>query len=121
MGFPSPALDYLEDRIDLNKLLVQHPQATFFVRSEGLSMVNAFIPPKAHLVVDRALSPKNGDIVLAVVNGEFTVKFLIKNDSKCWLRSANPKYPDLEITPEMEMTIWGVVTFIITDPKDLKQ
>src|SRR3982074_3118869 len=91
-GFPSPALDYLEERIDLNQVFIQHPLSTFIVECTGDSMINAFIPPKAKLIVDRSLTPKNGDIVLAVVNGEFTVKFLKKSDYKCVLVPANRKY-----------------------------
>src|SRR5688572_12420122 len=97
-GFPSPALDYQEERIDLNKCFVKHPLSTFMVECTGDSMINAFIPPKARLIVDRSLTPKNGDIVLAVVNGEFTVKFLQKNDYKCRLIPANRKYTEIEIT-----------------------
>ena len=119
-GVPSPAADFMEERIDLNALLVKHPQATFIVRSEGDSMVNAFIPPQAYLVIDRSVSPQNGDIVLAVVNGEFTVKYLKKNAFKCWLVPANSKYPEIAITPEMNMQVWGVVTSIISDPKLLR-
>ena len=119
MGIPSPARDYPEERIDLNKLLVPHPQATFIVRSEGDSMINAFIPHTALLVIDRSVIPRNGDIVLAALNGELTVKYLKKNDHKCWLCPANSKYRETEITPDMNMVIWGVVTGIITDPKDL--
>lgn len=120
-GFPSPAMDYMEERIDLNKVFIQHPLATFLIESEGTSMINAFIPPKAKLIVDRSLTPQNGDIVLAVVNGEFTVKFLKKNEHKCWLCPANSKYPEIEITEEMNMQIWGVVTTILTDTKDVKR
>ena len=78
-GFPSPALDYLEDRIDLSKDLIRHPASTFIVECTGDSMMGAFIPPKARLVVDRSLTPVNGNIVVAVLNGEFTVKFIRKN------------------------------------------
>ena len=120
-GFPSPALDYTEERIDLNKALIENPLATFIIECRGDSMVNAFIPPKARLIIDRSLTPENGHIVLAVVNGEFTVKFLKKNKHKCWLVPANRKYNDIEITPEMDMHIWGVVTHIISDTKDLRQ
>src|SRR6478735_12754878 len=81
-GFPSPAMDYMEERIDLNKEFIKHPLATFIVECTGDSMINAFIPPKARLIVDRSVSAKNGDIVLAVLNGEFTVKYLRKNDLK---------------------------------------
>lgn len=120
-GFPSPAMDYMEERIDLNEIIIKHPLATFIVENVGDSMINAFIPPKAKLVVDRSVTPKTGDIVLAVLNGEFTVKFLKKNDFKCWLVPANSKYQDIEITGEMDMQVWGVVTSIITDTKDVKR
>lgn len=119
-GFPSPANDYLEERIDLNKVIIKHPLSTFIVECEGDSMVNAFIPPKAKLVVDRSVKPKNGDIVLAIINGEFTVKYLKQNEFKCWLMPANKKYPEIQITPEMEMQVWGVVIHILIDPKDTR-
>src|SRR6188508_2447423 len=79
-GFPSPAADYAEERINLNDFLIQHPEATFIVRCEGDSMINAFVSPKCYLVVDRSLTARNGDIVLAYVAGRFTVKYLQKND-----------------------------------------
>jgi DNA polymerase V len=118
-GFPSPAMDYMEERIDLNKEFIKHPLATFIVECTGDSMINAFIPPKARLIVDRSVSPKSGDIVLAVLNGEFTVKFLKKNDYNCFLVPANSKYKEIKILPEMNMEVWGVVTSIITDAKDV--
>jgi len=120
-GFPSPALDYMEERIDLNKVLIQHPLSTFIIECTGDSMINAFIPPKAKLVVDKSITAQNGDIVVAVMNGDFTVKFLKKNDFKCWLIPGNIKYKEIEITPEMNMQIWGVVTKIIIDPKDVRK
>ncbi|HTE28520.1 LexA family protein [Flavitalea sp.] len=120
-GFPSPAMDYMEERIDLNKEFIKHPLATFIVECTGDSMINAFIPPKAKLIVDRSLSPKSGDIVLAVINGEFTVKFLKKNDYNCFLIPANSKYKEIKVLPEMNMEVWGVVTSIITDTRDVKR
>ena len=120
-GFPSPAMDYMEERIDLNKEFIKHPLATFIVECTGDSMINAFIPPKAKLIVDRSLSPKSGDIVLAVINGEFTVKFLKKNDYNCFLVPANSKYKEIKVLPEMNMEVWGVVTSIITDTRDVKR
>ncbi|RNI39869.1 peptidase [Hanamia caeni] len=119
-GFPSPAMDYMQERIDLNKEFIPHPLSTFIIESSGYSMINAFIPPRARLIVDRSITPKNGDIVLAVLNGEFTVKFLKKNQYKCWLVPANSKFKEIEITGEMDMQIWGVVTNIITTVKDVK-
>ena len=119
-GFPSPAMDYMQERIDFNKEFVPHPLSTFIIESSGYSMINAFIPPKARLIVDRSITAKNGDIVLAVINGEFTVKFLKKNNYKCWLVPANSKFKEIEITDEMDMQIWGVVTNIITNVNDVK-
>lgn len=78
-GFPSPALDYAEDRISLDEFLIEDAEAIFLIESEGDSMINAFIPMKAWLLVDRSRIPENGDIVLADLNGEFTVKFLKRN------------------------------------------
>jgi len=120
-GFPSPAMDYIEERIDLNRVFIQHPLSTFIVECTGDSMISAFIPPKAKLIVDRSITPKSGDIVLAVINGEFTVKFLKKNDHNCWLVPANSKYQEIKITPEMDMQVWGVVTTIMTDTTDLRK
>lgn len=120
-GFPSPAMDYIEERIDLNKELIKDPLCTFLISCEGTSMVNAFIPPKAKLLIDRSVTAQNGHIVLAVLNGEFTVKFLKRSGPKVWLCPANAKFTEIEITEEMDMQIWGVVTMIITDTKDVKQ
>lgn len=119
-GFPSPAMDYLEKRIDLNDEFIKNPLSTFICETEGFSMINAFIPPKAKIIVDRSVVPRNGDIVLASLNGEFTVKFLKKNEYKCWLCPANSKYPSIEVTEEMNMQIFGVVTTILINPKDVK-
>jgi DNA polymerase V len=119
-GFPSPALDYMEVRIDLNTALMPHPLATFMVDCEGDSMIQAFVPPTAKLLIDRSLTPKDGDMVMAKLNGEYTIKFLKKNDVECWLCPANPNYPDIRITPEMQMEVCGVVSRIIIDPKDVK-
>lgn len=120
-GFPSPALDYMEERISLDKQYIKHPLSTFIVECTGDSMIQAFIPPKARLVVDRSVTPRNGDIILAELNGEFTVKFLKKNDFKCWLVPANRKYPDIEISAEQTLQVWGVVTAVIFDTKDVRQ
>jgi DNA polymerase V len=120
MGFPSPARDYLEERIDLNKLLIKNPLSTFYFRCQGNSMVNAYIPDKTLLVVDRSVEAENGDIVIAIVNGEFIVRYLKKNERRCWLIPANNKYKDIEITADMKAEIWGVVISIISNPKEIK-
>ena len=116
-GFPSPAQDYMEEDIDLQKLLIRHPLATFLVRVKGESMINAFIPEGALLVVDRSVKPQNNDIIVGIINGEFTVKRLIKNENRIVLLPANPAYKPLQITEEMGFVVWGVVIQIIIDPK----
>jgi DNA polymerase V len=120
-GFPSPALDYLEERIDLTAALVKNPLSSFLVKTTGNSMINAFIPPQALLLIDRSITPQNGDIILAVLNGQFTVRYLKKNQHKSWLVPANRKYQEIDITSEANMQVWGVVTHIITDAKDVRQ
>ncbi|MEP6949114.1 MAG: translesion error-prone DNA polymerase V autoproteolytic subunit [Ginsengibacter sp.] len=119
-GFPSPAMDYMEERIDLNSELIKHPLSTFLIECEGNSMIDAFIPPRAKLLIDRSINPKNGDIVLAILDGEFTVKYLRKNDFKCWLVPANKKLKEIEITSDRDFQVWGVVISIIVNPDDTK-
>ena len=112
-GFPSPADDYLDMDLNLHDYLVQHPSATFCVKAIGDSMIDAGIQSSDVMVVDRALTPKNNDIVLAVVNGEFTVKRIKKNDEELYLMPANENYRPMKITEDMDFQVWGVVTFII--------
>jgi len=112
-GFPSPAEDYIERHLDLNELLVKHPTATFFVRVEGQSMINAGIKNGDILIVDRSLNPSSGHVVIAVLNGEFLVKKLHKRGSQTWLLPENPKYPPMQITADANFEIWGVVTSVI--------
>lgn len=112
-GFPSPAEDYIEKKLDINELVVQHPAATFFVKVEGDSMIEAGIFSGDILVVDRSIEAKSGKIVVAIVNGEFTVKRL-KIDSKgVYLLPENPKYPPIHVGEGTECSIWGVVSYII--------
>lgn len=112
-GFPSPADDYLEGRIDLNKQLVKHPAATFFVRVTGDSMIDAGIHSGDTLIVDRSVDPKDNNIVIAVINGELTVKRLSTIDKKIYLLPENHNFEPIEITEEMSFEIWGVVTNVI--------
>jgi DNA polymerase V len=114
-GFPSPAGDYMEEAIDLNRHIIEHPTATFFFRAEGESMMGANIPPGALLVVDRALKPKNGSIIVAVVDGEFTVKRLEKKLNCIRLLPENPKFKPIQITEGMSFEVWGVVRAIVID------
>lgn len=112
-GFPSPADDYIEAKLDLNQYLVKHPAATFFVRVEGDSMIGAGIFPEDILVVDRSLTPKDGKIVIAVINGELTVKRLKQARNKVVLMPENDAFSPIEITEEMNFSIWGVVTAVV--------
>ena len=112
-GFPSPADDYLDRKLDLNEHLVKNPAATFFVRVAGDSMTDAGINDNDILIVDRSIEPSSNNIVIAVVNGELTVKRLIKKKNSCLLFAENPAYPPLEINDDTPLEIWGVVTFVI--------
>lgn len=112
-GFPSPADDYVEKRIDLNEELIQHREATFFLRVKGQSMVDAGIDDGDELIVDRAIKPEHGRIVIAAVDGELTVKRFFQRDGVVKLIAENPRHPDIELKEGQEMLIWGVVTRII--------
>ena len=112
-GFPSPADDTINSRLDLNELLVDHPAATFFVRVQGQSMLEANIHSGDTLIVDRSLEARDGKIVVAVIGGEFTVKRLKIDGKRMTLLPENPAYPVLEVPPGMDLEIWGVVTYVI--------
>lgn len=112
-GFPSPADDFIEKTLDLNDLVIKHPQATFFVRVSGNSMVNAGIRDGDILVVDKSLEPKEGKIVIANVEGEFVLKRIRKNNGKLYLFPENSDYNPIEIKEDMDCEIWGVVTYVI--------
>lgn len=109
-GFPSPADDYIETAIDLNKELIRHPAATFCVRAAGDSMIEAGIFPNATLIVDRMLETKSGDIVIARIGDEMCVKELFIDDAgKVLLVPKNENYEPIEITDDMDFEIWGKV------------
>ncbi len=108
-GFPSPADDHLEAELDLNDYLIDHPAETFFVRAKGDSMQQAGIFDKDLLIVDRALTPKDNDIVIAAVGGELTVKRLCIRLGQPWLLPANPAYEPIPIKEGSELYVWGVV------------
>lgn len=112
-GFPSPADDYLETKLDLNNFLVKNPSATFFVRVAGDSMIDVGIHTGDILIVDRSLTAKEGSIVIAVINGELTVKRLHINQNKVFLYAENKNYQPIEITEEMNFEVWGVVSNVI--------
>lgn len=112
-GFPSPALDFMETSIDLNKVLVENKIATFYVQVEGNSMIDAGIQDKDILVVDRSIEPRNNKIAICLVDGEFTVK-RIKLEADClWLMPENPNYKPIKVTEENQLIIWGIVTYVI--------
>lgn len=112
-GFPSPALDFMESRIDLNKALSEHPLATFYIRVQGDSMTGAGIDDQDLLVVDRSLEPQNHKIAVCFVDGEFTVKRIKRKKDELWLMPENPKYPPIQVTDETQLMIWGIVTYVI--------
>jgi len=112
-GFPSPADDYTEENIDLNEHLISNPFSTFFLRVRGESMINAGIKDKDLIIVDKSLIAKPGDIVIAMIDGEFTIKRLsIKND-ELYLKAENHNYPDFKFKNHIDVQIWGVVIYSI--------
>ena len=112
-GFPSPADDYLEEKIDINQYLIRHPASTFLVRASGESMINAGIFPNDILVVDRSLKAENGKVVIAAIDGELTVKRYRENGGKITLEAENEKYENITFKKKSEAYIWGVVTNVI--------
>jgi len=115
-GFPSPAADHYDKRLDLNEHLILHPEATFFLRVKGDSMIGAGIHDSDLLVIDRSVEPTHGRVVIAVIDGELTVKRLHRQRGKIILQADNPKYPDLVIAADQELQIWGVVSHVIHKP-----
>jgi DNA polymerase V len=109
-GFPSPAEDYVDRPLDFNELLIEHPAATFAIRIEGESMTGAGIFPGDIAVVDRAREPVNGSIVLALLDGAFTVKRYRIKDGAVWLQAENPAFADIQITDGQTFEVWGVIT-----------
>ena len=112
-GFPSPADDYMDMDLDLHDHLVQNPSSTFCVKAIGESMKDAGIQSGDVMIVDRSLEPENRSIVLAVIDGDFTVKRVHVNDSELYLIPDNDAFTPIKIKEEMDFQIWGVVTFII--------
>ena len=114
-GFPSPADDYLDTDLNLHKYLEKHPAATFFIIAKGHSMEKAGISDEDLLVVDKSIEPKNNDIVVAAVNGEFTVKRYLISDGGICLRAESElnHYPDIKISESIDFEVWGVVTHTI--------
>ena len=112
-GFPSPADDFKETRISLDRELVKNKEATFYARVSGDSMVGAGLDDGDLLVIDRSLNPENGKIAVCLVDGEFTVKRIKKEKSKFYLIPENKKYKPIELKEENELIIWGIVSYVI--------
>lgn len=112
-GFPSPADDFVERRLDLGRALVPHPEATFFARVEGDSMRDECIEEGDLLVVDKSVEAADGDLAVCYLDGEFTLKRIRMREGRVRLVAANPRYEAIEVTPENDFSIWGVVTFVV--------
>jgi len=116
-GFPSPAADeFAESFLDLNDFMIKHPASTFYVRVEGESMRDAGILAGDMLVVDRSLTPTHGRIIVAFLDGEFTVKRLLIEEDAVYLSPENSNYSPIKIKPESVFQVWGVVTYVIHKP-----
>ena len=112
-GFPSPAQDYIDKKIDMNEHLISNECATFIVKVGSLSMKNAGIDIDDELIVDRSLDAKHDDIVVALIDNDFTVKRLKIEQHRTWLKAENPDYDDIHLKDGQQLIIWGVVTFIL--------
>lgn len=115
-GFPSPAADHIDQRLDLGEYLVPHPEATFFMRVKGDSMTGAGIHHGDLLIVDRSLKPSSGRVVVAALNGELTVKRLHASHGKVTLKAENPAYADIAVSDKHEFLVWGVVAHVVHTP-----
>jgi len=116
-GFPSPAEEYIELAIDLNKELIKHPAATFYARVKGSSMIDAGIADGDLLIIDKALEPKDGDIAVCFIDGEFTLKRLALKEDGIYLMPANAEFKPIRITEENDFLVWGMLAYIVHKPK----
>ena len=112
-GFPSPADDYTEENIDLNEHLISNPFSTFFLRVKGDSMINAGIKDRDLIIVDKSLIAKPGNIIIAMIDGEFTIKRLSIKNNELYLKAENHNYPDFRFKNHIDVQIWGVVIYSI--------
>lgn len=115
-GFPVPSGDEISQSLDLNKVLVQHPAATFYARVVGNSMVDAGVDEGDLLVIDRSLEPRNGSMAVCFIDGEFTLKFINLDEKEkgvIWLKPANEDFTPIRVTPENDFTVWGIVSYTI--------
>lgn len=112
-GFPSPADDFLENELDFNAKFIKHPSATFYAKVKGNSMKDAGISNGDIMVIDKSLEPKNGDIAVCYLDGEFTVKTIMIEKDIVWLVAQNEQYSPIKVTAENELIIWGIVINVI--------
>lgn len=112
-GFPSPAEDYTEPTLDLNRYVIKNPASTFYARITGDSMIGADIHDGDIVVIDKSLEPKDGNIAVCFIDGEFTLKRILLEKGRLWLQPANPKFKPIEITEENHFIVWGIVTHIV--------
>lgn len=112
-GFPSPAVDYTEPTLDLNRYVIKNPASTFYARITGDSMIGADIHDGDIVVIDKSLEPKDGNIAVCFIDGEFTLKRILLEKGRLWLQPANPKFKPIEITEENHFIVWGIVTHIV--------
>ena len=112
-GFPSPAQDFLDTPIDLNKELIRNPSSTFYARVNGQSMEDMGIDSGDLVVIDKSIEITNGKIAVCYVDGEFTMKYIKIEKDCCWLVAANKKYPSIKVTADNEFIIWGIVIHVI--------
>lgn len=117
-GFPSPAQDYIDLKIDLNKELIANPSHTFYGRVKGSSMIDAGIQDGDILVIDKSLVPRDGDTAVCFIDGEFTLKYIKIEEDAIFLVPANPKFQPIKVTEENNFCIWGVVTYSIKNHKN---
>ena len=112
-GFPSPADDFKETRISLDKVAVKNEAATFYARVAGQSMIGAGLDDGDLLVIDRSLEPQDGKIAVCLIDGDFTVKRLKVEKDCIWLMAENKRYKPIQVTEENELMIWGIVTHVL--------
>ncbi len=116
-GFPSPAEDYVDKKLDLNEYIIKHPAATFFVRVKGNSMQDSGISDGDLIVVDRAIEQRDNSIVVAFLDGEFTIKRVKTKKGELYLMPENSDYEPIKVNKEMDFQVWGVVTYAIKEIK----
>lgn len=112
-GFPSPAEDYLEATMDLNKALIKHPASTFYGRVKGMSMIDAGVNDGDLLIIDKSLQYKNNALAVCFINGEFTLKRIKAEGGALFLVPANEDFKPIEVKEDDEFTVWGIVTYIV--------